>query len=253
MYKKELEIAIQAAREAGKLLRAGGNMTIDSMEGKDIKLSSDRDSEQKIFATLRSESAYPILSEESGRIETGDTTGHLWIVDPLDGTANYFKGLTELTCVSIALWKDGHPVLGVIYRYVVDELYYGIVGSGAYCNEVQISTSEIACVKEAVLATGLPVHRDYHSDSLLDFVRTIQQFKKIRMLGAAAVMGAFVAAGRLDAYWEDHIMLWDIAASAAIVRSAGGEVDIQFLEDNMCVCKLFANHGLMEDFNAKSL
>jgi len=135
----------------------------------------------------------------------------------------------------------------------VDELYYGIVGEKAYCNKNIITTSDVGQMKHAVLATGFPVHRNYETENLLDFVQAVQKFKKVRMLGAAAVMGAFVASGHVDAYWEDHIMLWDIAAAAAIVQAAGGIAVIQHLEKNMCVCKLFANQMLMEDFNAQGL
>lgn len=253
MYKEELDLAIRAAKVAGRILNAGGAVTVDSAEGKDIKLSSDKESERTIIGILRSESQYAILSEECGEIAGTDHSGLRWIIDPLDGTANYFKGLKELTCVSIALWKNDEPVLGVVYRYALDELYCGVVGSGAYCSGTLLAPSGVDCVRKAVIATGFPVHRDYGTESLMSFVQTVQRFKKVRMLGAAAIMGTLVAAGKVDVYYEDHIMLWDVAAAAAITAAAGGEVQIERLEDHMCVCKLFANRALMEDFHAESL
>lgn len=253
MYQKEIELAIQAAKEAGAVLKMRQGISIDSEDGKDIKLSSDKKSERVIVDILQKGSNYPILSEECGLLDGENQDEYRWIVDPLDGSANYCKGLTELTCVSIALWKGTRPILGVIYRYAVNELYYGIVGEKAYCNETVIATSDVGRMEYAVLATGFPVHRNYGTENLLNFVQAVQKFKKVRMLGAAAVMGAFVASGYVDAYWEDHIMLWDIAAAAAIVQAAGGESVIQHLEKNMCVCKLFANQMLMEDFNAQGL
>lgn len=253
MYKEKLELAIRAAKAAGTVLNAGGTVTVDSFKGKDIKLSADKESERTIVRILRSESRYAILSEECGEIAGTDHCGLRWIIDPLDGTANYFKGLKELTCVSIALWENDVPVLGVVYRYALDELYYGMAGKGAYCNGMPLAPSSVSNVQNAVIATGFPVHRDYSTEGLMSFVQTVQRFKKVRMLGAAAIMGTLVAAGKVDAYYEDHIMLWDIAAAAAITAAAGGEVQIRHLEDHMCVCKLFANRTLMEDFHAESL
>lgn len=253
MYQKELDLAIRAARTAGALLKKRNSISVDNAEGKDLKLSSDKDSERTIIGMLREESAYPILSEECGTVGDPDENGYRWIVDPLDGTVNYYKNIPELTCVSVALWKGNEPVLGVIYRYAVDELYWGAAGMGAYCNDVQISTSQTDRVQAAVIATGFPTHRDYSTESLLLFLQTVQRFKKVRMLGAAAIMGVFVAAGKVDAYYEDHIMLWDVAASSAIVAAAGGEVQIELLDKNMCVCRLFANRKLMEDLNAAGL
>jgi len=253
VYKKELELAVRAAREAGALLKQRVGIRVDSDEGKDIKLSSDKKSEKRIIELLQAESAYPILAEECGMLGVEREDGYRWIVDPLDGTVNYFRGMDELTCVSIALWKGWTPILGVVYRYAADELYCGVVGEGAFCNGRPLSVSGISTVGQAVVATGFPSRRDYDTQSLTGFVRLVQNFKKVRMLGTAAVMGVLVAAGRADAYMEDQIMLWDVAASAAIVSAAGGIVSVQRLEDNKCICRFFANEALMEDFYAKSL
>jgi len=253
VYQKELELAIQAAKAAGALLKKRDKININYSEGKDLKLSSDKESEQSIIEILRAKTAYPILSEECGMIGKADQSGYQWIVDPLDGTVNYYKNIPELSCVSIALWKNASPVLGVIYRYAVDELYWGVSGRGAYCNGSRIAPAQTDQIKNAVVATGFPTYRDYRSESLMPFLKVIQRFKKVRMLGAAAIMGVFVAAGKVDAYYEDHIMLWDVAAASAIVAAAGGVVQMELLDHSMCVCKLFANQALMEDFNAAGL
>ena len=171
----------------------------------------------------------------------------LWIIDPLDGSANYWKGMRELTCLSIALWKDGKPVLGVIYRFEREELFSGIVGEGAWLNDEPIVTSATEQIQNAFLATGFPVKRSYDSASLENFVKQVQNFKKVRMLGAAAVMGAFVACGRVDAYMEEAIMLWDIAASAALVLAAGGVAEVKIQDDFKCICRLFANDALRNE------
>lgn len=242
MWENELNLAKKAAVEAGNILKSKTAMKVDGEIGKDIKLSSDKLSEKRIIEILRG-TDYPILSEEYGKIE-GNKTEYQWIIDPLDGTANYLRNLNELVCVSIALWQKGKPVLGVVNRFFCDELYYGVVGEDAWLNEEKIMTSGITEVGKAFLATGFPVFRDYSSESLLKFIQNIQNFKKIRMLGSAAMMGTFVAAGEIDVYIEEEIMLWDIAASAALVLAAGGAAEITMLEDNKCICKLFANEEL---------
>jgi myo-inositol-1(or 4)-monophosphatase len=251
MYKKELELAKRAAMEAGTLLTKKEGIYVDFSGGKDIKLSSDKASETIIIDILK-ESNIPILSEECGYISKQGNE-YLWIIDPLDGTANYWKGLDELSCVSVALWKNDEPILGVVYRFATDELYYGVIGEGAFKNEKPITTSVVEDASKAVVSTGFPVYRDYSDDGLIRFVKQVQCFKKVRMLGTAAIMGAFVAEGKFDAYMEESIMLWDIAGSAAIVKAAGGALQIQRLDDYKCVCRLFANNKLMEDYNAKSI
>ena len=246
MYKAEYKLAMEAALRAGEFLEDNYNPEVDSQIGKDIKLSSDKKSEAMIIDIL-STTNIPILSEECGMIGT-DINSKMWIVDPLDGTANYWKGMKELACVSVALWENGVPVLGVINRFHQKEIYSGIVGEGAWMNGEPIAASKVENVADAVLATGFPVKRDYTSESLNDFICQVQNFKKVRMLGTAAIMGAFVAIGRVDAYREEQIMWWDIAASAAIVKAAGGTVDINMLADNQCICNLFANEALYNHF-----
>lgn len=246
MLNKELELAIKAARTAGDFLRENYNPEVDSQIGKDIKLSYDKKSEQIIIDIL-SETGIPILSEEKGMI--GERTqGKMWIIDPLDGTANYWKGIKELACVSIALWENGKPILGVINRFSQNEIYSGVVGDGAWLNGVKIHTSYTENIKDAFIATGFPVKRDYDAESLNRFIKQVQSFKKVRMLGAAAIMGAFVAAGKIDVYIEEQIMMWDIAASSAIVKAAGGIIDVTPTEEDKCICKLFANETLYEEY-----
>lgn len=244
MLEKELQLAKKAAIEAGNILKDKTAMKVDSANGRDIKLSSDRLSEKRIIDILK-ETGYSILSEEIGIVQ-GKNDEYMWIIDPLDGTANYWRNIDEFVCTSIALWKDNKPVLGVINRFLCDELYSGIVGEGAWCNGERIHTSDVQEVKKAFLTTGFPVFRDYSSDGLLRFINNIQSFKKIRMFGSGALMGTFVATGKVDVYIEEEIMLWDIAASSALVLAAGGELDITMKENNKCICKLFANKQLKE-------
>lgn len=250
MWNKELELAKKAAKAAGDFLKKREGIHVDALEGKDIKLSSDKMSEKMIFDILE-ESGIPVLSEEFGF--KGQQGECCWIVDPLDGTINYFKGLDEFACVSVALWVKDRPVLGAVYRFMRDELFWGMEGDGAFLNGEKIKPSDITDTSQAVMATGFPVKRSYDTDSLSKFVRQVQCFKKVRMLGAAAIMGTFVSCGRLDAYFEDEIMLWDVAGAVAIVNAAGGAVSLEILDGNKCLCKCFATRELMEDYYAKSL
>ena len=116
-----------------------------------------------------------------------------------------------------------------------------------------IYPSSIKETSQAVMATGFPVKRTYDTKSLMLFIKQIQNFKKVRMFGAAAIMGTFVACGRVDAYFEDEIMIWDVCAAVALTNAAGGYTVLEQLEDSKCICKCFATKELMEDYYAKGL
>ena len=220
------DVAIEAAREAGKILvgchRDGSPVLSDA--GRDLKIQADRDAEQAILRHLAT-TGYPILAEESGAHGAVCDTGYLWVVDPLDGTINFNRGIPFFG-TSIALLLDGEPVVGVVYDWSHDEMFSAIVGRGCWLNDFPIAVSTISDASQAVLATGLPTFRDHDLDSLAAFAADLKRFKKVRMLGSAALMLAGVAAGRLDAYQEQDIMLWDVAAGIALVRGAGGYVSI---------------------------
>ena len=247
---KELTIAIEAATKAGDFLREKRNINVDSSEGKDLKLSSDKASE-KIIIEVLSQTGLPILSEEAGQV--GGEGIKYWIIDPLDGSVNYFRGIDEYCCVSVALWDDGKPILGVVNRFMQNKLYVGEVGIGASLNGVEIHTADSELTSQSIMASGFPVKRNYDSENLSKFVSRIQSFKKVRMFGAAAVSGVFVASGKVDAYFEEEIMLWDVAGATAITKAAGGACELELLDDYKCNCRLFATEALREDFHAQSL
>lgn len=221
-----LALAVAAAREAGALLRARGSAAtqVRADEAKDLKLGADVLAETVVLDRLRASSPHPILSEEAGADPGFSREGWHWVVDPLDGTLNYGREL-PLSCVSLALWKGDAPVLGVVYDFTRDEMFTGETGNGAACNGVAIRTSAILEPGKAVLATGFPSGRDYGDASLAAFCRHVQQFKKVRLLGSAALSLAWLAAGRLDAYTEEDIWFWDVAAGLALVGAAGGRFE----------------------------
>ena len=252
-YESELKIARDASELAAEYLRSQFRGTIESAIGKDIKLINDKKSEAIIIEKL-GVTGIPILSEESGlSTEEFKNNGLIWIVDPLDGSANYMKGMRDLTCVSIALWEGNKPILGVINRFEKNEIFWGTVGDAAFLNDEKIKTSDVCILEDAILSTGFPLKRSYSEKALGCFIRSVQRFKKIRMLGAAALMGAFVACGRVDAYTEENIMLWDIAAASAIVSAAGGYVNIEGIGDQQCLCELFSNEKLYSENSSSGL
>lgn len=223
----ELALAKQAAQEAGQLLREQGATlrTADSMEGKDIKLQADREAEAAILQRL-SASEHQHLAEESGASAQLDTAKPYWVVDPLDGTFNYKRHL-DLCCVSIALMQQEEPLLGVVYDFHRDRLYAAAEGVSPTVEDQPLAVSPTQEQGQAGIATGFPVGRDFGDQSVLEFVARVQSFKKIRLLGTAALSLALVAEGKLDCYYEEGINLWDVAAGLALVKQAGGKISVQ--------------------------
>lgn len=226
-WQAELDWAVGAARDAGAKLRKWfhEDKTVLSAEGRDIKLQADRDAEEAILAVL-SASAHPVLAEESGEHGMVDGGAPFWVVDPLDGTFNFSRGI-PLCCVSIALCVGTEPVLGVIHDFNTGNLFSAVVGEGAWLDGEPMRVSAVEESGKGVLVTGLPTFRNFDDASMQGFLDEIRRFKKVRMLGSAALMLANVACGRADAYAEDDIMLWDVAAGAALVKAAGGYVDVR--------------------------
>lgn len=219
-----LSIAEAAALEAGAYLldSAGSKAKVNLEAGRDIKLGADVKSESIIVEHLNKETDFSILSEENGQIKRNDTK-FTWIVDPLDGSLNYSRGI-PLCCVSIALWEDMNPIFGIVYDFYRSEVYSGIVGKGARLNGVSIESSTVDRKEKAVLCTGFPVSTDFSSEGLMHFIKDIQEYKKIRLLGSAALSLVYVASGKADAYMENDIMIWDVAGGIAILKASGGSV-----------------------------
>jgi myo-inositol-1(or 4)-monophosphatase len=191
----------------------------------DIKLVGDRGAEAIAVAQLMRGTDISVFSEEAGLI--GPSGGELlWVLDPLDGSANYARDV-PLCCVSIALCRGQEPLLGVIYDFNRDEMFSGIVGVGAHLNGTAIAVSSVAQKSRAILATGFPAALDYGTGVLDGYIRAAQEFHKVRSLGTAALMLAYVAAGRFDVYREHNVRFWDVAAGMALVRAAGGSIDCQ--------------------------
>ena len=232
--------AESAARAAGDLLdRSRASKIVVEDLRRDIKLNVDVETEDEIIDILSGD--IPILCEENGWI--GASAETYWIVDGLDGTVNYSHEI-PLSCVSIGLIVNGISTVGVIYDYVHEEMFTGIVGLGSFLNGVPIQVNDNTDVSKALLLTALSTKLEFSSRSLLEFVQGLDQWRKVRMLGTAALSMAYVAAGRADACQIKNIMFWDVAAGIAIVNAAGGRVVTEFSESN--TLDINADNGVLK-------
>ena len=221
--KEYLSLAKKTSEEAVNLIekRFLVSAGILSEQAKDIKTEADVFVQEFILKEL-SETGLPILAEES-TVKQRFEELH-WIVDPLDGTMNFARGF-PMACVSIALWNGMQPVLGIIKDVFSKSIFTGIVGDKAFHCEEPIRISQTSEINEAIIATGFPSGRVYSTNSLQKFVEKVQCYKKVRMLGSAALMLAQVAAGRFDVYEEEDIYIWDVAAGLAILQAAASAME----------------------------
>jgi myo-inositol-1(or 4)-monophosphatase len=221
-----LNIAVRAARSAGdRISRAVdrvGNLHVDEKGRNDFASEIDTMAEQAIIEVIRK--AYPghtILAEESG-LHAGDD--YVWIIDPLDGTTNFLHGFPQFA-VSIALAHQGKLEQAVVYDPSRQELYTATRGGGAMLNNHRIRVTRQSSLRGALLGTGFPFKAHQHLDTYLDMFRSLfKDAAGIRRAGAAALDLAYVAAGRLDGFWEIGLREWDMAAGILLIQEAGGLV-----------------------------
>jgi myo-inositol-1(or 4)-monophosphatase len=231
-----MELATKAVLSAAEPLTQNFQQgtAILSNQGRDIKLAADQLAHQLVVDTLIT-SDLPVFSEESGSElpDLNDLRQSLWwLVDPLDGSANFNRGF-PLWASSIALLRGQTPLLGVIYDVVGAKLYQGIAEVGSFCNGHSLRVTTTDSVSQAILTTGFPTGRNYSAISIQQTIERIQAFKKIRMLGSAALSLCTVASGTFDAYYEEDIWLWDVAAGMVLVQGAGGHVQMTQPKPNL--------------------
>ena len=238
-----LKIAKSASVLAGEYLKKKQtkNLKILFNEERDLKLQIDIDAEEIIKEHITKKSSLPILAEESG--VSGELDDFFWVIDPLDGTANFLRNI-PISCVSVSLMKGLTPVLGAIFDFNNSDLYYAHKESKAYINDKELSVSSLSLKRESTLVTGIPAKDNYSDDEFRSMISDFQSWKKIRMIGSAAMASAYVASGKADAYKENGIFLWDISAGAAIVEAAGGRVSISNLQPDFRVDASFTNKNL---------
>lgn len=221
-----LNIAVKAARRAGSIINRaaleGGALEVKAKNKNDFVTQVDKAAEQAIIGVIHT--AYPdhsILAEESG-----DTPGaraeYRWVIDPLDGTTNYIHGFPQY-CVSIALEHRGVPTHAVVYDPGKNELFTASRGRGAFLDDRRMRVSKCIHLKDALVGTGFPYKEVSRLDLYMRQLRTMMTSSAgVRRAGAAALDLAYVAAGRLDAFWEMGLSRWDMAAGALLIQEAGG-------------------------------
>jgi len=242
-----LNTAVKAARKAGSIITRASfdvdKLTVRSKQQNDFVSEVDHAAEDAIISVLRE--AYPdhgFLGEESGY--TDRDAEYLWIIDPLDGTTNFLHGVPQY-CVSIGLMHKGQLTQGVVYDPNRNELFTATKGVGAYLNDRRIRVSKLDKLDGALVGTGFPFKV---MDNVDDYLRMLKNVMKVtsgvRRPGAAALDLAWVAAGRMDAFWEIGLSPWDMAAGALLVREAGGLMgDLDGEEKYMDSGRVLATNG----------
>lgn len=222
MVKQLLKLASDIVVDSAKKIEISSDKKVSADLKRDVKIEADKKLHRMISDKLEKIGAYPVFSEEGEN--AFERRNSYWVLDPVDGSVNFSHGI-PLNCISLALWKANEPILGIIYDFNRDELFSGIIGDGAWLNGTSIHVSGTNKKESSILCTGFPVGTDFSEVSLLKFVKGIQEYQKVRLFGSAALSLAYVACGRAEAYKEDHIAFWDVAAGIAIVLAAGGNVE----------------------------
>jgi len=246
-----LQIVEGIIRQAGAILMEGyGNVRHIQQKGViDLVTEFDKRSEEVIISSIQGQFPdHAILAEESGHNQT--ISEYQWLIDPLDGTTNFAHGIPVFS-VSIALWKNNLPVVGVAYDPFRDELFSAELAQGATLNNHPIHVSSRTDLGQAVISTGFPYDvRTNPRNNLAQFVQFQLRTQAVRHLGSAALDCAWTAMGRLDGYWEFGVKPWDVGAGALIVREAGGRVtstagDENFLSNESILVSNGLLHGQM--------
>jgi myo-inositol-1(or 4)-monophosphatase len=243
--KHYLDAAEKAARAAGQLLRKnfGRPQRVNAVAAHDIKLQIDIQTQELITKLLLKEFPRHALYGEEGIV--GDQSSeHQWIVDPLDGTVNYFYGIPHF-CVSIALRRRNEVMVGVIYDPIRREMWKGQKGETSKLNGDPVHVSDRADLAEAVVSVGLAKTGETINANFPLLQQMVHRVRKCRVLGSAALDMAYVACGRLDAYIEQGISLWDIGAGWLLVENAGGTVDLRPREDMKDKYSIIASNGVI--------
>ncbi|MEO6170459.1 MAG: inositol monophosphatase family protein [Lysobacter sp.] len=230
MQKPAINLMVKAARAAGNVLLRHMHkldaLNVVEKDRMDFASEVDELAEKEIIKEFRRATPdYAILGEEGGLLNPKSGTARsTWVIDPLDGTSNYLRGIPHF-CVSIALVENGEPVHGVIFDPIRNDLFTASRGSGATLNDKRIRVADRKDLDGALILTGFPPRERKRASAQLTCLDTLfTEIQDIRISGSAALDLAYVACGRADAYFEAGIKPWDIAAGALMVREAGGKV-----------------------------
>jgi len=223
-----INVMVKAARRAGRSLKRDlgeiENLQVSLKGPANFVSAADRRAEEMLYEDLsKARPGYGFIGEEGGTREGSDKS-HTWIVDPLDGTTNFLHGIPQFA-ISIGLQREDTVIAGVIYNPANDELYIAERGKGAFLNDTRLRVAGRKQLHDCVVACGLPhIGRGDHELSRREMAEMQNRVAGLRRFGAASLDMAFVAAGRLDGYWERNLKPWDIAAGIIMIREAGGTV-----------------------------
>ncbi|WP_193213497.1 inositol monophosphatase family protein [Luteolibacter marinus] len=239
----DLELTVHAALEAGKLLKAhfGQEAAVDEATHHDIKLALDKESQNLIEGILLGARPDDAFYGEEG-LGGNQESERQWIVDPIDGTVNFYYGIPHF-CVSIALRVAGEVVVGVIHDPIVGETWTVEKGGVPMLDGRPISVSPRTKLEECALFVGCGKDEEALRTGLERFRKASLRARKMRMMGSAALGMAYIATGRLDAYIESRISLWDIAAGKLLVEAAGGKVELEPSPDSPDAWAIVATNG----------
>ena len=243
-----LKTAIEAARAAGQLLRDnfGKALDVNAFEAHDIKLDLDVRSQDLITGIILTRFRDHAIYGEEG-IAGNQESPFQWIVDPIDGTVNYFYGVPHF-CVSIALRHEGEMIVGVILDPMRNELWQVERGGPALLNGKPCQVSARNKISDAILSVGFAKSKTTINTGLPLFEKMVFKARKCRLMGSAALDLAYVASGRLDAYIESSVSLWDVAAGNLLVEAAGGKIEMAPLADNPDKLSILACSGALDLF-----
>jgi len=241
-----LKTAIEAARAAGELLKKnfGQVHDVNTFEAHDIKLALDVQSQELITGILLGQHPDHAIYGEEG-IAGNQASPFQWIVDPIDGTVNFFYGIPHF-CISIALRKEGKMILGVILDPMRNELWEVTADGPALLNGKPIHVSARTKLADAVLSVGFAKAKSTIDAGLPLFEKMVYRARKCRLMGSAALDLAYVATGRLDAYIESSVSLWDIAAGQLLVEVAGGKCETKPHPEHADKIAVLASNGVID-------
>jgi len=241
-----LNIAEKAIRKAGALLKSNFEQSpeVAHVEQHDIKLKIDVASQNLITdEILMSYPDHMILGEEGNA--GNENSEYRWIVDPIDGTVNYYYGIPHF-CISIALQKSKETILGLIYEPLLDKLWTAELGKGARYNDEKIKVSNRDQLSSSIMYVGPGKTASSLSASMKTFINASSQARKMRLMGSAALGMAYIASGKFDVYLESRISLWDIAAGKLLIEEAGGAVELVEYKDEPNVYSIRAQNGKLD-------
>jgi myo-inositol-1(or 4)-monophosphatase len=228
LHSATINVMVKAARRVGRSLKRDlgevENLQVSLKGPANFVTMADRRAEEMLHSDLtKARPGYGFIGEEGG-IRAGDDKTHTWIVDPLDGTTNFLHGIPQFA-ISIGLSREGTIIAGVIFNPANDDLYVAERGKGAFLNDQRLRVAGRRKLNECVIACGLPhIGRGDLELSRQELTEIQSRVAGLRRFGAASLDMAFIAAGRLDGYWERNLQPWDMAAGTIIVREAGGIV-----------------------------